>query len=246
MGVWEIKGRGRGWPGLENRLFRRAFTLLELLTVISVIAILAAMLLPALSHARTSAQSIPCLNNLKQWGLATRLYITDNSDLLPREGLPNPQESAGELNSTNKAWYLQLPDAIGLPPYRTRPWRTNASIVPSGTTWLCPANSRRCDASAKKNNLFHYCLNEGFDGVGAADKMDSKLSSYGNASAIIWLFDSKNLPAIGVENFVHTNLHGRGANISFMDGHAAHFRISAYRNSIGKPITNNAELIWYP
>jgi len=230
----------------QRQCFSKAFTLIELLVVIAIISILTAMALPVLSRAKANAQAVPCRNNLKQWGLATHLYTADNSDLLPREGVPNPQESAGELAPTNKAWYIQLPDAIGLMPYRNAPWRTNAFFNFSDTTWLCPANTRRCDASAKTNNLFHYCLNEGFDGVGAADKMDSKFSSYDKPSAIVWLFDTKNLPAIGVENFVHTNLHGRGANIVFMDGHAERFKDSAFRNVAGKTVTNNPALIWYP
>jgi prepilin-type N-terminal cleavage/methylation domain-containing protein/prepilin-type processing-associated H-X9-DG protein len=226
--------------------FPKAFTLIELLVVIACLAILAALLLPALGRAKASAQATPCRNNLRQWGLATCLYAADSADLLPREGPPNPQESAGELNPTNKAWYIQLPGAINLTSYRDEPWRTNDSLNPAGSTWLCPANPRRCNASAKKNNLFHYCLNEGFDGVGAADKIDSKISSYRLPGAIVWMFDSKNLPAIGVEYFVHTNLHNRGANFVFMDGHVEHFNVAAYRNAAGKPVTNNPALIWYP
>ena len=79
--------------GTDVSSARRMFTLVELLVVISIIAILAGMLLPALSKARDKARAITCTNNLKQLGMGFNNYIHDFNDLFPpldEQGMANP------------------------------------------------------------------------------------------------------------------------------------------------------------
>lgn len=73
-----------------RRQSKRGFTLIELLLVIAIIAILTALLIPAISKAKRSARKLTCTGNLKQINMGMRMYADDNTGKSPRLPVPNP------------------------------------------------------------------------------------------------------------------------------------------------------------
>src|SRR5687768_11784470 len=92
-----------------NRRKNSGFTLIELLVVVAIIAILASLLLPALSHAKTKAKVAKCKSNLRQQGIGLAMYLSEHSaypnfgahftcNVLWNGGRPLPRWSAEELS----------------------------------------------------------------------------------------------------------------------------------------------------
>ena len=218
-------------------LATHGFTLLELLITAAIIALLAALLLPALAKAKTKGQSISCLNNLKQLGLGIQMYAAENDGRLP-ENLPgNPTDSSktpwvtGNMATAQEATNNALIRAGRLFPYiRQVPVYHCASD-------LSTAQGRPRTRSYSMNSWIGSRWMEKENGTSTFRTFirDSELAAAG--AARLWVLMDEHENTIDDAWFLVTmddtrpflsspaTRHQQGYNLGFADGHAEHYRL---------------------
>ena len=162
---------------------KHGFTLVELLVVISIIALLVAILLPALNKARQQAQATVCLANLHQMGLAVLMYADQWDDYIPRGG-------------TGGTWFQQFMPYLGnqydrrVGDYRQIEIFRCPSWPVAGSGYLGVPNSEQTVCYVVSSWTFE----DGHDEVGFEVFDPTKITSYRRPQSTIYIADNESAP----------------------------------------------------
>ena len=231
----------------SRREGRNAFSLIELLVVIAIIAILAALLLPALSRAKEKGKQIACLNNLKQWGLATHVYLEENNEIFPYEGNPGRLDTGVNL----QAWCNVLPPLMKLRPLKDMYAAGDFPLPGSRTIFTCPTVRLGPSTPPTMTNAFFM--------YGFNSRLDPNSSSRFRVSQVVRPVETVMFTENNETNYPSTTgkyapaRHTGRANLAFVDGHAEAVAEKDFRRTDAEDARSMIEwrdlgrkVYWYP
>ncbi|HXI82807.1 MAG TPA: type II secretion system protein [Verrucomicrobiae bacterium] len=192
----------------------RGFTFTELLVVVSVGAVLAGTILPALDTAQDTLKAAVCLSNMHQWGLGFSLYAADQRDYWPAEGSNFSVIDGGpNLN----AWFNVVPPYLKQAPLiqyyegGTPPAPLTKSI------WICPSATNRTVSITLSSPYFTYAFNSRMDPNGAAQFQRGQCVA--PATTILFAEEAEDGFCNTTGRFAPAR-HFDGGNFVLCDGHA--------------------------
>jgi prepilin-type N-terminal cleavage/methylation domain-containing protein len=238
---------------------RKAFTLIELLVVIAIIAILAALLLPALAAAKRKAQRINCVSNLKQDGIAFKLWQGDNQDRFPMAVTTAFNGAKERLYTHGNDPGVQCPSGYGL----TNVFSCMSNELSTPKILYCPSDSVR-NPQTNFAYLNNNSANISYFVCGDAQETYPQMIMLGDRN--IGTIGSQNIPAV-TTNSVYVNpgvnfmwppaagsfwawtavdMHLRVGNLGMADGSAQQVTVSGLQTALGTS-TNGASTTspWY-
>ena len=242
----DVKERRRHVSAVQNlaavrSAFHVGFTLIELLVVIAIIAILAGMLLPALSRAKAKAQSAKCLNNLRQLQLCWQMYADDNNDdLVPNNADFKNGVSFGPPGSWVQGRAMSDTSTTNIENGALFPYASSVSIYhcPTDRSVIETLAGKKLKKLRTRSYNLNISMNPNLNTAAFGIKYWRKLSeivepSPTTAFTFIDMHEVYNedgsfflLPmrvSLAWEN-LPADRHSQGCNLSFADGHVDHWR----------------------